>query len=215
MSFVLQEFGRILLLVTALSIDTFTFSFLYGSSKVKIPLLSTVIINAICTTMLAAALILWAVISPLLPPFVTSLISFGILFVLGFSKLFDSSIKAIVKKNQNLFKKICFSYSGLYLVLNIYTDPNSADRDESHDISPKEAVALAVALSLDGLAAGFGAGFTQGNLWLPLLLSFLIGMGAVSMGCRLGHCVAAKTELNVSWLSGLLLLTLAFCKLFA
>lgn len=46
------------LLVTALSIDAFAASFAYGSKKIKIPASSIIVINLICSAILALALLL-------------------------------------------------------------------------------------------------------------------------------------------------------------
>lgn len=213
MSLLISEIGSTLLLVTALSIDTFTVSLLYGSSKVKLSLASIVVINVISTLLLTASLLAGIAAKQYIPEAITKWICFAILFCVGFSKLFDSSIKALIKKKQFFCKKIAFSISGLYLVLNIYADPNNADIDKSHDISVKEAIALALALSIDGLGVGFGAALAQLNILLTILFSFVIGMIAVKIGSRLGNLIASKAEVNLSWISGLLMIILAFLKL--
>ncbi len=49
-----------------------------------------------------------------------------------------------------------------------------------------EAAALAVALSLDSLTVGIGAGLGQTPVGEAVLLSFLMGVGAILLGRWLG-----------------------------
>jgi len=74
----------------------------------------------------------------------------------------DSFTKAIIRKNTNLNKKIKFSFFNINFILTLYADPEKADVDFSKTLSPKESVALAISLSFDGLAVGFGA--VMGNV---------------------------------------------------
>ena len=52
-----------ILLVSALSMDAFVASFAYGTSKIKIPFKSAIIINVVCSTILAIALFAGGIIS--------------------------------------------------------------------------------------------------------------------------------------------------------
>ncbi len=54
--------------------------------------------------------------------------------------------------------------------LSVYADPCKADADASKSLSVPESVCLALAMSLDGVAAGFGAAL--GNL-NPVAVLFL------------------------------------------
>ena len=97
-------------------------------------------------------------------------------------------------------------------VLSVYADPENADTDDSRSISPKEALSLATALSLDGAAAGFGAALGQfAKPAAVFFASLIIGAGAVFGGFFLGNLTAARLrsryhgcpELSLSrWHSG-------------
>ncbi len=201
------------ILVVALTTDAFVAAFAYGGDKIKIPLGSAVIINLICSGILAASLLAGQVISPYIPRELTIYFCFFILFFLGVTRLFDSSIKALIKKNNNLNKRLNFTMFNLRFILNIYADPEAADRDCSKELSPTEAASLAVALSLDGLAVGFGAGLASVSVIQVAAFSFVFGMTAVKCGCFAGNKIAEKLPLDFSWLSGLLLIILSVMKL--
>ena len=202
-----------LLFVIALSADAFVASFAYGTNKIKIPPLSVLIISAVCTAVLALALYLGSIVSPLVPEWVTKAVCIFVLLILGLVKLFDGSVKALIRKKRGLKREIKFSLFSLTFILNIYADPKEADRDYSRVLSPAEAASLAIAVSLDGAAGGFGLGLVNADRLRLLLFSFVIGMAAVLMGCRIGIKIADKLPLNISWLSGVILIALALLKL--
>lgn len=200
-------------IVTALSTDAFVASFAYGSNKIRIPFSSVTIINVVCSSILAVSLFLGSIVSPFLPECLTKWICFTILFVLGIVKLFDSSLKSFIRKHNDWDKKLKFSFFNLKFILNIYANPEKADIDSSNVLSPLEAASLSIALSLDGLAVGFGAGLGSVNYIEVVLFSLISDMVAVMLGAYIGRKVAEKIPINLSWLSGLLLLVLAFMKL--
>ena len=201
------------LLVGALSLDSFAAAFSYGVNKIKIPILSAIVITLVCSGVLAIALYLGHAFSHLIPEGVALGICVAVLFTLGLVKLLDSFIKSRIKKNQGLDKKINFKFLSLRCILNIYADPIAADRDESKTLSVAEAAGLAVVLSLDSLTAGFGAGLSQGGFLWIIGFSLLTGIIFVYLGCLLGRLLAKKTTLNLSWLSGIILILLGVSML--
>jgi len=169
-------------IAAAISIDAFAASFAYGGRRIRIPILSILIINGICALMLGGSLFAGAFVRNLIPEIATAFIGFLILFVLGILKFFDNG------------------------------EIKNHDTDNSKVISAGEAAALSVALSLDGLAAGFGIALTNANIWAVILLAFAIGTLAVASGSLIGRKISGR--LNISWISGVLLIGLALYRLF-
>lgn len=202
-----------ILLVSALSMDAFVASFAYGTSKIKIPFKSAIIINVVCSAILGIALFAGSLISKFIPSIFTTSICFTMLLMLGLAKLFDSTLKALIGPNGSLSRNYEFELSDFRFFLKVCIDNTAADVDNSHELSPKESVSLAVALSLDGLAAGFGTGLVAVNLGQIILFSLIVNMIVILAGCFIGNKVAEKTDLNLSWLSGATLMLLAFLKL--
>lgn len=203
----------LILLVSALSVDAFVASFAYGASKIKIPFKSAMTINLVCTTILAIALFLGSIISKYIPSVFTTSICFIVLLVLGLAKLFDSTLKAILNKSRTLSRDLSFKFLDFKFFLKVCLDSTEADIDRSYELSPKESFSLAIALSLDGLAAGFSTGLVVTNYVQIILFSLIINMIAVLLGCFIGNKFAQKSDLNLSWLSGATLILLAFLKL--
>lgn len=201
------------LLVTALSLDAFTVSFAYGFGNIRIPMSSVFVISAICSVTLGFSLFLGSAAHGLIPSDVAKWISFGILFALGIIRLFDSTIKSLIRKKGQLSKEVKWKFFGLNLILYIYADPEKADRDLSRSISPNEAFSIAFALSLDGLAAGFSAGLTAIPVIPVVLMSLVITAAAVFLGSFAGKKLSVKETPDLSWFSGGMLLLLALFKL--
>lgn len=202
-----------LLIVTALSMDAFVSSFAYGADKIKIPPTSLLVINLICSGTLVLALVFGDAVSRFLPAPLTRAICILLLLSLGMAKVFDSALKTLIRKHSTFQKKFQFSLFHMGFILKIYANPEEADRDHSHILSPFEAAFLAIALSLDSLAVGFGAGLSHTGPMLVFLLSLAIGILAVLLGCALGNRLSRRLSLDLSWISGALLILLAILKL--
>jgi putative sporulation protein YtaF len=102
----------------------------------------------------------------------------------------------------------------LNVVLTVYADAGRADLDHSKSISVREAVYLALALSLDGFAAGFGWGLLPMDYLGLIALSLLSNVLALTLGYFLGKWLIHKTKLDLSWLGGVILIALGLTKLF-
>jgi len=202
-----------LMIVTALSTDAFVSAFAYGGNRINIPFSSVLVVSIICSAILGVSLFFGALVSPFIPRHITSFACFLILFMLGMIKIFDSTVKALIRKQSSLQKDFRFSAFNLKFVLRVYADPREADLDSSRILSPAEAGYLAIALSADGLAAGFGAGLTEADHVLIVLLSLLFSAAAMMLGACAGKKIAKKLALNLSWMGGLLLIALGVTKL--
>lgn len=206
-------FPQLFLLITALSLDAFAASFVYGTDNVKIPAVSVAVISGLSTGILLFFLLLGKWFGALIPPDVTAVLSFLLLFLLGLVKLFDSTLKSLIRRSKSSSKKLCFSISDVNFILTVYADPATANREDIAILSPFEALSLGIALSLDSAAAGFGAGMMVLHLPATILLSLILNTAAVLLGSWLGRVIVKRSNLELSWLSGLLLILLACSKL--
>lgn len=207
-----QMLGAAVLALT-LSLDALAVAFAYGCKKIKIPLPSVCIINLICTGTLALAFLFGSAISHFIPAWVAAGLSFTILLIIGIIKLLDSITKSIIRKHSKISKEIKLSLLNFKFILKLYADPEDADVDVSRSIDHQEAVLLAVSVSLDGFAVGFGAALFGFNGWAIVLFSLLANGAAFLLGNVLGNKTAQKIPFNVSWLAGAILIGLAFMQL--
>jgi len=177
---------EMLLLITALSVDSFATGFAYGVSKTRIPILSVTITTLISSLMLIISLLAGNFLQSLIPASLTCVISFLILFILGSIKLFDRSD---------------------------HTEADGANKNGDDLLSPSEAVSLGMALSLDSIAAGIGAGVMAINIPAAFIISLFLGAAAILFGRKLGYIISGRFRSNLSWVSGFLLILLAVMKL--
>ena len=197
----------------SVSIDAFAASFAYGCKKIKIPMLSALTINLICTVVIGLSFLFGTILVQYIPEWLAVGLSFSILLILGLVKLFDSITKSIIRKHTQFNKEINLSVFNLKLVMRLYADPEAADVDASKSISPREAVALAVSLSLDGLAVGLGAAMIGIDIWILIVFTLVTDFIALLFGGWLGNKAASKLRLNISWLAGIILIGLAVMQL--
>lgn len=201
-----------LLLVFSLSIDTFVASIAYGTSKIKIPFYSALIINGVCSVFLATSLLVGSVFKDFLQPSVATTLSFCLLFILGVYRLFECFFKSYIQKFSNIGVPLTFKLFDFKFVLEIYANETKADYDKSKVLTAKEAFYLSVALSLDSLAVGFGSSLGSVHYFEVIFLSLVIGLIALLVGCFLGSKFIEKIDINLSWLSGVMLIVLAIIR---
>lgn len=176
------------LIALSLSVDSFVAAFSYGAARIKIPFSSVGIISLTSSLITGISMLIGSFVKEYIPDGFTSFLSFGILFLLGILKLSDSC------------------------------SPVNADKDHSQSISPKEALSLSAALSLDGCAAGFGASLPGTVSGLPyvaavFLFSLLSGTFMVLIGSVSGRKAAGRLPIKPGIVGGLLLILLAFARL--
>ena len=188
-------------LAAALTLDGFAAGFAYGAERIRIPLSSALIVDLVCTAMLALSLLLGEAVRALIPAGTLKLLCFGILALLGLCKCFDHLAKSRIRRRNAPF------------LLAVYASPEAADADRSKVLTAREALSLAFALSLDGLAAGFGAALGSVRLSVVILLSLIAALGALQLGAKLGESVARRVTADLSWISGAALILLALTKL--
>lgn len=203
-----------LLIASSLSLDAFTAGFAYGSKKIKIPMLELQVVNIICSAIVGIALFAGTYIKDILPAGLTSALSFVLLFSIGLTKLLDSITKSLIKKHTDINKKVEFSIFNFKFILNLYANPEKSDVDNSKNISIYEAALLALSLSIDGIAVGFGAALGNVNAWAVFFCSLITDLVLMASGNALGKKLSQKLPFNVSWLAGAVLIALAFSKLF-
>lgn len=203
-----------LLLVSSVCLDAFVASIAYGTNKIKIPFYSSVVISIIGSIFLGISLFLGNFIKDFLPGNLPILLSFCILMIIGIYRFFEGLFKNYITKKNKLNKPLTFKIFDLNFVLQVYADETKADFDNSKVLTIKESLYLASALSFDSIAVGFGESLGTNDYISSIVLCFIIGVLAVSLGQLLGKKLIEKSNLNLSWLSGIILMILAVKRLF-
>lgn len=200
-------------LVLALSLDTFTAGVALGTQKITVPFRSVLAISLTCSASLWLAISLGGWIGNWISPRTGAVIGCIILVMMGSVRLFDGVIKELLRRCCENKEGMVFYRKNLKIFLQVCIDSAQADFNRSQSLSVPEAISLAAALSVDGLAAGVGAGILDVSHWLIFLIAMLINLFAVHLGCRTGIRFSRKHEQDISWVAGALLIVLGLIKL--
>lgn len=197
-----------ILLVTALSLDSFLASLAYAARRIHIPLKSALVIAGISAAFLGLSFLFSAQLSSFLSSAVASLCS-GIVFAcLSIYSLFQSTIKRLLRKRS---RGISLRYGGIRIVLDVYLDEKKADRDHSQTLSMREAAYLAITLSFDSLFSGLAIGFFLPHpLWI-VAFDFLVALLSIYLPGIFAKCLDRRS-LDLDWLSAILFATLAVTR---
>lgn len=201
-----------LLLVLSVCLDSFVASIAYGTNRIKIPLINTFIISLICTSFLGISLFLGALMKNFIPVNICKLLSFIILISLGLYRFFEGIFKTIIQNKIKSDKPLTFKLFDFNFVMQVYADETKADFDKSHTLSIKESIYLAIALSFDSLAVGFGSSLGTNNYFQIIIFSIVIGVTFILLGSIIGKKIVERSNLNLSWLSGIILIALAVIR---
>ncbi|TCS96725.1 putative sporulation protein YtaF [Hazenella coriacea] len=154
-------------LAFAVSLDSFGVGTTYGLRKMKIPLLSTLIIGICSGIVIGASMLLGGWLTQWLSPKFANQLGAMILIGLGIwtivngvlHKRNEGTTHIELKKSQPPTQVWAWEFRSLGLVISVLRTPMVADVDRSGSISSMEACLLGVALSLDAFGAGLGAAF--------------------------------------------------------
>ncbi|MFF2483945.1 MntP/YtaF family protein [Paenibacillus sp. NPDC058071] len=234
----LAHLAPLLVLAFAVSVDGFGVGVTYGLRRIRIPLLSVLIIACCSGLIIWLSMQIGSWISGYLPPIAAKLFGSAILVVLGVWALIqhwrnrkettggDDSNEGAGAPGPVSFKEkqtsdlanpvlvMIVELKRLGLVIQILRTPQAADVDKSGTISSSEAVMLGVALSLDAFGAGFGAAM----IGLPALAtaiaiaasSALFLLGGIGFGFRFSNWKGMQA---LSVLPGVLLIIIGLLKL--
>jgi putative Mn2+ efflux pump MntP len=234
---VLIHAASLLLLAFAVSLDGFGVGVTYGLRRIRIPLLSIVII-AFCS-----GLVVWlsmqigAVLSGYMPPVTAKWIGAVLLMLIGGFALLqlwqrrhaevedEAHAEQVASTVQSLEADahgqkttastiVILELKRLGIVIQILRTPQMADVDRSGIISSSEAILLGFALSLDSFGAGLGAAMVGFN---PVLTALAISLSSglfLLAGMRLGFRFAGWRGMRaLSVLPGIMLIVMGLIRL--
>lgn len=213
----------IVLLAFAVSLDSFAAGTTYGIRKIRIPLLSTLIIASCSGAIIYIGLMAGTGLSFLFSPLFTRCLGAGLFVLLGSWLIYQGEKHQRAKDEERIIqqsesalrpKTWTFQIKRLGLVVKVLKTPVVADIDNSGSISSAEAVLLGTALSLDAFGAGIGAAFMGIP---PLSTAFLIALMSglflrIGMWCGFSHSKNPKNRLMI-YLPGLILIVLGLFRL--
>ena len=204
---------HIFLLCAAVCVDTFAAAFGFGAQKIRIPAPSALVLSVVSSAALSFAIFAGGRLAPFLPAGTANWLSCLLLGGMGLIQLFDSALKGLVRRLPLPGRELSFRLFRMRFLLRIWADPAAADADCSNVLSAAESVTLALALSSDGIAAGFGGGFSGLSAWAVFFCCVFINWFCIAAGSLAGQKAARRASSDLSWLGGGILLVMGLLAL--
>lgn len=176
-----------ILLIIALTTDSFVVSFSYGIQNVRISGKIILIMNLVMSLFLAGGI--WA----------------------------GSAMEGIFPRNFAMTGgALVLLGTGGYRMLRFFLPGKAKKEQEVRKLDYFQGILLAVLLSLDGVAAGVGTGLVQARAGFLIPGVFLGGVLMMRTGWKAGNHFQYIFQKDISWISGICLIVLGvgtLCKL--
>ena len=185
-----------LLFTISANTDNFVVGLSYGIKKIKIGLVSNLLIALISLVGTILSMSVGKIIFDFVPENASNLIGSIILILIG--------SWTIVKP---LFKKIRSD--------DVLENPEKVDKDNSSSIDAKESVTLAFALTINNVGLGIGASITGLNIVITSSLTFIFSLSMIMIGYVLGsYCLSKVFSKKATIISGLIIIALGIYEMF-
>lgn len=200
----------LILIATAVSIDGFWGGFAFGLRKIRIKLLSLIIISFMSVICTMITMLIGYNLKHFIPLEVAKYIGSGLLILLGLFTLKESHKKEGKILDDNT-KLISFKLKDLVKVLH---NPLLSDIDKQNDIKPMEGTILGLAVAMDASIAGFTVSLMGIS---PYTTPFLFGLTHFIL-IGIGNVIARHNQVNqigqrFYLLPGLILMILGVLRL--
>lgn len=181
-------FLSILLLCLAPNLDNMAIGLAYGIRKINVPLKSNIAIALFSGFATLISSFLGNFLTSYIPDFAGNVIGGSIVCIMGLY-----TVAGFLFNKKKSLKKSLSRNSGQYLgdLRAVMDDPGIADKDYSGDISLKESILLGIALAVNCLGTGFGAGMTGINVFILSGAVVIFSLITISLGALIGRSYAA------------------------
>ena len=220
--------GEGLLMAFALSLDGFGVGLAYGLRRIRIPLISLILI-ALCTGIAMGLSMLFGTGLTFYLGFIPArLIGAGILLSIGLFQIIRTfkhqketgdnleceAVPAIARLTSEAEPRpvFCLQLRFFGLIVQVLRTPDLADMDQSGRISWRESILLGSALAIDAFAAGIGAGLA-GMSFTMIAFVALIQILIIRAGQYLAGKFPEKLMDHAAYLPGLVLIMIGISKL--
>jgi putative sporulation protein YtaF len=205
----------IIMLALAVSGDGFLAGIAYGVKKIKIPMVSLLVISLASTTAVTVSMLCGQGLAAILDPHIASQLGAVLLVIIGIYFLLQACGEKINALDNDYDKPLLtIKVNTLGIIVQILKKPATADMDCSGEISPREAFFLGLALALDALGAGFGAAMAGFSILLTAICVGVLKFILINSGISLGRVIRNQRWLSItSVLPGLILVTIGIVQL--
>ena len=177
----------IFLLCLAPNLDNMAIGLAYGAKKISVPPKSNLAIALFSGFATFVSSFFGNLLTNYIPNYLGNVIGGSIVSIMG--------IYTIISYLHSRMKTKKIQESNYMYIDNIravMNDPSIADRDYSGDISLKESILLGIALALNCLGTGFGAGMAGVNILVLTAAVTVFSLFTISIGALIGKRYATK-----------------------
>lgn len=198
---------RELLLSVIISIDIFLASVVYGSSKIKISLLSAAIISSVSAVIFGVSTVISGLLNLIISPEIFRIIGFIILTFIGTTAVLKSLFRGFVRRLSQR-GELSWKPGSAGIVIKLYLDDTAVDLDSSKTLSPLEAFTFALTAALDSAATGLSCGRCETDPAVSAVFALFTGFAAIFLGSLLGRRISSASH-DFSWVGGAALIAFA------
>jgi putative sporulation protein YtaF len=209
------ELLAVFMFALAVSTDGFMVGVAYGVRKIKMPVLSMMIIFMASFTAVTISMIFGKGLTYICNPIVASHLGAAILIIIGTYYLVQAGWKKFYSREvDNGVPLVSLNLKSLGVVVQILKEPSSADFDCSGEIGSREALFLGSALAVDAFGAGIGLAMTGHNVLITAASVGLLRFILINIGLTVGKLMENERLQNISpIIAGLILVSLGIYKL--
>jgi len=192
-----------LLFSISANIDNFTVAIAYGLKKIRIGILSNLLIALVSGIGTFLSMSIGLFINKFLPSNISNIVGSLILIIIGLWFILDYYRKR---------KTDTFALKNNYEIL---INTKIAGNDNLKYIDIKESIILAFGLTINNLGLGIGASITGLNIYFTTLLTIIFSLLSILLGFTIGNTYLAKAFGNYAPLvSGILIVFLGIYEIF-
>ncbi|MDU1507301.1 MAG: sporulation membrane protein YtaF [Clostridium butyricum] len=188
------------------NLDNLVIGIAYGVKKIKIGLISNLIIATVTSIGTLISMSVGKFISGFLPISLTNMLGAVIIMLLGLYFLIQSILKLIPKSYSNSL--------ALKNVDEIMDYAEKSDSDNSGTLNIKEAFVVSLGLMLNNLGTGLAASITGVNVSITVICTFILSIALLMLGKSIGHNILGSIcGKYAPLISGVLLIILGIFEL--
>lgn len=197
-----------IILAFSASIDSLIIGLAYGIKRIKIGFISNIIIAIVVTLGTFISMYIGLILSKFIPKEFCSLIGSSMLICMGLWMLYDEYKKKVSLNNISGELMDSLNYD------EILINDRTADLDHSGTIDIKEALTLALALSINNLALGISGSIAGLSIFLTTVFTFLFSILTLLLGLKIGNSYLSKFFGKYSsYISAFIIITMGISEL--
>ncbi|RQH06554.1 sporulation membrane protein YtaF [Paraburkholderia dinghuensis] len=206
----------ILLIAVSSNLDNIGVGTSYGFRKIHIPITSNVLIAAVTATGTFLSILLGQSVYRFINLRMDTLLGGGVIVLAGLWVIYQEKFMHCVRERReaDLVTKTARSTYGVHHIAEILNNPVVADWDFSGHIDSKEALALALGLTINNIPNGAGAGMLGLNIYAMTAVVFVVSIITISFGTYLGKLGVHRVGKSAGVLAGVLLVCVGFYEIF-